>query len=98
MDTKCRLHLAPKDADAGAVPDVKERGPLMLLVITLLILAIALPLLATLPQTLDAAASPPAAMATAPRTVQSTERPFHERYPVQAATSWEDSLEQTERE
>jgi hypothetical protein len=96
MDTRYRLHIAPEDAAAGAVPDVKDRGPVMLLFVTLLILAFALPLLATLPQTLDAAASPPPAAVTEPRATPPGERPFHERYPVRATTSWEDSLEQTE--
>jgi hypothetical protein len=68
----------------------------MLLFITIMILAFALPLLATLPQTLDAAASPPPAAVTVPRATPPGERPFHERYPVRATTSWGASLEQTE--
>ena len=95
MDTKYRLHVSPEDTGAGAVPDVDSRSPMALLFITLMILALAAPLLLTLPQTLDAAVSPPPA-ATALRPTPAAERPFHERYPVQATTSWEDSLEQTE--
>ena len=98
MDTKYTLHITPKDASAGAVPDVDSRSPTTLLFITLMILALSAPLLATLPQTLDAAAGPLPAAAAAPRAEASSERPFHERYPVQATTSWEDTLEQTERE
>jgi hypothetical protein len=96
MDTKYRLHIASKDAGVDAVPDVKERGPMMLLLITLIILAFSVPLLATLPRTLDAAASPPPIAITAPRDMHSTERPFHERYPAQETSSWEDALEQSE--
>ena len=94
MDTRYRLHIFPKSTGEGAVPKV-SRGPLTLLFVTLMILALAAPLLLTLPRTLDAAVSPPPA-ATAPASTGTSERPFHERHPVQATTSWEDSLEQTE--
>ena len=96
MDTRYRLHIFPKSAGEGAVPKV-SRSPLTLLFVTLMILALAAPLLLTLPRTLDAAVSPSAAANAAPAAAAADPgRPFHEQYPAQATTSWEDSLEQTE--
>jgi hypothetical protein len=93
MHTKYRLHMFPKSSGDDTVPKVR-RSRLTLLFITLTILALAAPLLLTLPRTLDAAVSlPPAASAPA---MAASERPFHEQHPMQATTSWEDSLEQTE--
>jgi hypothetical protein len=67
----------------------------MLLCITLMILAVSAPLLVTLPQTLEAAASPAPAVAL-PSSSQSGEPAFHQRYPTDATTSWSDSLDETE--
>jgi hypothetical protein len=65
MDTKYKVNIAPRDAAAGAMPDLEVRRPITLLCITLIVLAVAAPLLVTLPQTLDAAASPAPATARA---------------------------------
>ncbi|HZN25742.1 MAG TPA: hypothetical protein VFB75_16065 [Burkholderiales bacterium] len=95
MKTKYTLHIAPTDsnANAGAMRDADGRRPTIVLLIALVLLAVAAPLLVTLPQTLDAVASPPPAVVRIP----ATEEPFHEQYPVQATTSWEDTLDMGER-
>ena len=95
MDTKYRLHISQKNTGENAGPKVRSRTPLTLLFITLMVLALAAPLLLTLPRTLDAAVGPSPAVSAAPA-ASTSERPFHEQYPVHATTSWEDSLEQTE--
>ena len=95
MDTKYRLHISHKNAGENAGREVRSRTPLTVLFITLMVLALAAPLLLTLPRTLDAAVGPSPAVRAAP-VASTAERPFHEQYPMQATTSWEDSLEQTE--
>ena len=103
MDTRYRLHIAPKDTAAGAVPEIQTGGPITLFCAALIAVCFAAPLLMSLPQTLDAVASPTpliretigqAALQTA--TGATPEPTFHERYPVQGATSWVDTLEESE--
>jgi hypothetical protein len=103
MDTRYRLHIAPKDNAEGAVPEIHTGSPITLFCAAVIGVCFAAPLLMTLPQTLDAAASPApllretmdqaalqAAMGAAP------EPTFHERYPVPPAGSWVDTLEESE--
>ena len=56
MKTKYTLHIAPTDsnANAGATRAADGRRPTIVLLIALVLLAVAAPLLVTLPQTLDA--------------------------------------------
>jgi hypothetical protein len=65
MDTHYHVNITARGAAARATADADVRRPITLLCITLVVLALAAPLLVTLPQTLDAAASPAPVSATA---------------------------------
>ena len=103
MDTKYRLHIAPKDTAEGAVPEIETGGPITLLCAAVIAACFAAPLLLTLPQTLDAAGAPApliretigeAAFQAATGAVP--ESTFHERHPAPATAAWVDRLEESE--
>src|SRR5687767_10443430 len=94
MNTKAHLHIATKDVTAGAVPEVETAGISIILGALLVVACFAAPLLLTLPQTMDAAASPRPSV----RDVVITSVPetaFHERHPAAVKESWTDTLDET---
>jgi hypothetical protein len=94
MNMKCKLRLCPGQPAGDNAPDSTGRRPVMLICITLMFVALAAPLLLTLPRTLDAAQSPAPAM-TMPTPASVSEPAFHERHAPQGTTSWSDSLEES---
>ena len=103
MDTKYRLHIAPKDTAEKSVPKIQTGGPITLFCAAVIGVCFAAPLLLSLPQTLDAAVSPaPPIRETMGQTAfqdatgGAPEPTFHERHPVQATDSWVDTLEESE--
>ena len=94
MTNKANLRIAATDASAGAVPDV-ETGPITVVVGALLVaVCFAAPLLLTLPQTMDAAASAGPSIREVAVTA-APEATFHERYPGQPSVDWTDSLDES---
>ena len=92
MDARNRLHVAGKNA--GGISE-KKNAVVVLFCIAVVALCFVVPLLLTLPRTLDAAER------TAPRAVETSsthasEVPFHERYKVQGTEAWVDTLEETD--
>ena len=103
MDTKYRLHIAPKDTAEGSVPEIQTGGPITLFCAALIGVCFAAPLLFSLPQTLDAAVSSAPLIretmgqaALQGATGGAPEPTFHERHPLQATDSWVDTLEESE--
>ena len=84
MNTKPNLQIATKDASAGAIPEIESGGVTMAVCVAIVAVCFAAPLFLTLPQAMDAAASPAPVLieAAAPAADGQT---FHERYPVKAA-------------
>lgn len=97
MDTRCNLHIAPRDNAEGAVPELEADGMITLFFVGVVVVCFAAPLLMSLPQMLDAAASPApliretmdqaalqAAAGGAPGPT------FNERHPVMVPGPWID--------
>lgn len=94
MNTKASLHIARNhDVSVGAAREPKPEGLTMIIGALVVMTCFAAPLLLTLPQTLDAAASagPMISEAVAADAPAGT---FHERYPVKAGVDWADSMEE----
>ena len=93
MYTKPNLQIATKEPSAGAIPEIESGGVTMAVCVAIVGVCFAAPLFLTLPQAMDAAASPaPAPViveAGAPAAFGPT---MHERYPVKA-TSIPESVE-----
>jgi hypothetical protein len=95
MNTKSSLHIATReDRAAGASGEAQSEGLTTIIGALVVMTCFAAPLLLTLPQTMDAAASP-APMIREAVAADSNAPTFHERHPLQAGTDWSDPLEQS---
>lgn len=94
MNAKPMPCESESDFSAGAVPEVQTSGVTMIVCAALVAVCFAAPLVLTLPQALDAAASPAPTLREA-IVAASTQVPFHEQYPVQPTTNWVDSLDES---
>jgi hypothetical protein len=58
MDTRYEVDIRPKDSAAGTTAELQTCGPITVFCVAVIALSFGAPLLMTLPQMLDAAASP----------------------------------------
>ena len=94
MNTKASLHIATHyDVPAGSAREPKPEGLTMIIGALVVMTCFAAPLLLTLPQTMDAAASPGPMISEAVAADAPTGT-FHARYPVKAGVDWVDSMEE----
>ena len=100
MDTRYKVDITPKDSAAGAVPELHTCGPITVLCIVMIVLSFGAPLLMTLPQMLDAAASPAPLISEVLQGVASQgtlaagpERTFHDAHSAQSSRAWVDTLD-----
>jgi hypothetical protein len=103
MDTRYKVDITPKDSAAGAVPELQTCGPITVFCIVVIGLSFGAPLLMTLPQMLDAAASPAPLIsevlqvgAGQSAAAVGPERTFHDAHSAQATRGWVDTLEDRE--
>lgn len=100
MDTRYEVEITPKDTAAGAAPEMQTCGPITVFCMVVIAVSFGAPLLMTLPQMLDAAASPPPLISevlrggSAPGTMASAaDRTFHDAQSAQATRAWVDTLD-----
>ena len=83
MNTKPNLQIATQDSSAGAIPEIESGGVTMAVCVAIVAVCFAAPLFLTLPQAMDAAASPVPVIVEA-GAAPADGQTFHERYPVKA--------------
>jgi hypothetical protein len=94
--------VKPEHNDAGAIAEVRTGSAIMLFCVGVIGLSFGVPLLMTLPQMLDAAASAPPLIqdtlraATAQPLTAASEPTFHERHALKATDSWADTLDESQ--
>jgi len=86
MYTKPNLQIATEEPSAGAIPEIESGGVTMAVCVAIVGVCFAAPLFLTLPQVMEAAASPAPVIveAGASGVVGPT---MHERYPVKAPST-----------
>ena len=86
MNTKPNLQIATKEPAAGATPEIESGGVTMAVCVAIVGVCFAAPLFLTLPQAMDAAASPAPVIVEA-GTAGVAGPTMHERYPVKEAST-----------